>query len=490
MLRRLVLCLAVCGAAAAEAQPQPQLELTATPAWAGWARPGRATELDLRVGTDRATRATLEVAAGRQTVHADLELQPGRPTTLHVPLAAAGRVQVTLAPREAAPLQREITVASPESPLLGVALADGAPFELAGFHAAALTAAALPHQVAAYAAIDALVIDAPTLAALEPGQLAALLGHVAGCGRVVVVGADANVRRVLEGAGGCSARALLHATTAPEAREMLTASLAEPLPTPLPPAALRELIGVDATAWQRTALLVASWVAVATLLALFGVASPLIAGASAAAALAALLLPRLFAPAAQLVVWSEAESGARLARHQALQRVVGTARGPASMDIPPLLAPSAQPCNPQQPMHLRFDAARGHVTEARFDTRLFARTSLCYAGSFPLARSIELQARPDGTATLVNRGSSGWPAGRLAMSGRMHALPALGPGASAPVDTRAAPGAPAATDAAWRMAQERVPPDRAAALWPLELAGVGGVPVDTRGWLLLSVPSP
>ncbi|MFO1216272.1 MAG: hypothetical protein U1E72_16960 [Burkholderiaceae bacterium] len=49
---------------------RPQLELTATAAWKGWTRPGRTTEVDLRVTVDAATAATLEVTAGRRSAQA------------------------------------------------------------------------------------------------------------------------------------------------------------------------------------------------------------------------------------------------------------------------------------------------------------------------------------------------------------------------------------------------------------------------------------
>jgi len=67
--RRLLLPLglALCGIAQAS-QQQPLLDLTVTPAWQGWSRPGRATELDIRLSANMPTRATLELVAGRQTL--------------------------------------------------------------------------------------------------------------------------------------------------------------------------------------------------------------------------------------------------------------------------------------------------------------------------------------------------------------------------------------------------------------------------------------
>ncbi len=489
MLRRLLLLLAVCGAAAVQAEPR--IELTATLAWGGWARPGRPSELDLRVVTDRATRATLAVESGRHTVHAGLELQPGRPLTLHLPLAPAEHVQLTLAPQDGALLQRALAIAHSELPLLGVLQADGSAIELPGFHSVALTPEALPRQVAAYAGMDALVVDATTLAALEPAQLGALLGHIAGCGRVAVVDADPNLRRLLDGAGGCGGRVLLHAASAAGAAEALAASLDIPLPTPMSAAAVGELAASDTTAWQRVTAALAVYLALAVLLALLVGTWPAVVGAGATGALAAWGLPQLLAPQAQLLVWGEADSGARLASHHALQRVVGSARDRVTMTIPPLLAPSVRACDAQQTMHLRFDPASGLVTRAEFDIRLFARATLCYAGSFPVARTLSVETQPDGAHLLQNRGGSAWPAGWLIAGGRAHELPALAAGARAPVgqparvaDTRMG------LDAPLRMAFMRLSPAAVAALWPLDLAGVGGVPAATQGWLLVSVPSP
>jgi hypothetical protein len=36
----------------------------------------------------------------------------------------------------------------------------------------------------------------------------------------------------------------------------------------------------------------------------------------------------------------------------------------------------------------------------------------------------------------------------------------------------------------------RTPIDGASALWKLELAGVADIPVDSKGWLLVSIPTP
>ena len=92
MLRRLLLGLAFCGVA--HAATPPRIDLVVTPAWKAWSRPGRATELDIRLSTDAATRATLDLVAGRQSVHVELELQPGRVVRLHIPVSSTDEAAV------------------------------------------------------------------------------------------------------------------------------------------------------------------------------------------------------------------------------------------------------------------------------------------------------------------------------------------------------------------------------------------------------------
>ena len=88
---------------------------------------------------------------------------------------------------------------------------------------------------------------------------------------------------------------------------------------------------------------------------------------------------------------------------------------------------------------------------------------------------------------MQNAGTTAWPAGVLLAGGRVHDLPALGPGARTPLGAN--PGKPL-RDAVLRTAMARTPPDGVAALWALELGGVAGLPIDSTGWLLVSLPPP
>lgn len=489
MLRRLLL-LGCALAGPAHAAPPPRIELTAAPAWAGWSRPGRATEIDVRLTTDAATRVTLTLVAGRQSVRAEVDLQPGRAVRLHMPVAAADTVMVSAGPADSAPVKVEVGRAQSESPVLGVALADARAerFDgITGFHTVTLAADDLPRNASAYASIDALILDAATLGALDERQLGALLVHAAGCGRFALVSTDLRLRRLLDSAAGCSGRALVNAASLAEARAGLGESLAKSLPGVLSPAALAGMVGPGHAAWDRVAVALAVYLAAALLLLMFSAALPALVLVPALAAVAALGLLHAKPPSAQLVVWSEGESGAGVARYQALQRLAGMSRERVRVVLPPLLASAASACDPAQALQLDFDARLGQAAFAEFESRLFRQTALCFSGSFPAARALATQARADGSRVVTNAGGKAWPQGRLLAAGRVHELPALGPGERRELAPQT--GAPP-TDAVVRTAMTRTPADSIAALWPLDLAGVAALPPGASGWLLVSVAAP
>lgn len=553
-----LLSLGVAGPARAD---EPLVELTAEPALKGWSRPGRATELDLRISSDAPAQLALQLVAGNTTVLTRFDAQPGRPARVQVPVGAFEKVQVRVAvvaaaaatvgaalptaaaPSVALPLQREVTLALSESPLLGVALAGPeSAVQLDGFHAVPLGAGDLPRNASAYTSLDALVIDAPTLAALDARQLAALLAHASACGRIAVVSSDPAVRRVLQAAGGCGGQALISADTPQLAQQGLANSFSGGQPASLAPAmtlaGLGELARPALLGWNRVALGLAVYFAAALLLLLAGVALAALLWVpvmAAAASVAALVLLQAWQPASQLLVWSEGDSGAPLARYQAWQRFSGSARERTRQTIPAQLAPSAQACDRKQALILEFDAASGLFTVAEYESRLFHQVLLCYSGSFPMARAPQSalaagatagaqtdstsqappttpSTNPKNTARQVhNAGALAWPPGALLADGRAQGLPALAPGERAVLNALPAPGeravpgdgpapgqrtvlgtvpAPAWHPGAVQAALPRVGPDAVAALWALDLGGVAGAPVQSQGWLLVTLPPP
>lgn len=474
-----LLALALLAAPAAGAAPQVEL----TPAWAGWSRPGRVTEVGVRVRTDAPTRGTIEIAAGSQSIRTPVNLGAGEALALEVPVAAATTLEVTIdlegAPRES----RAQALSLSESPLLGVGLASGESARIEGFHAVPLVPADLPRGAAAYASVDALVLDAATLRALEPRQLGALIGHAAACGRIALVTPDAGAWRVLEGAAGCGARMLVGGESVDEALGRLQDSLAAPAATPPSASDLAALLRPEPTAWPRIVAVLVAFFGVAALAVTFTAAPAvlLLVPVLASAILAALL--HAWEPRPRLVVWAEAEPSTRVAQYQAWQSMSGTAR--RRLDVP-VLAGLGTPraCDRQRRMQLSVDAARGQPVTASFDSRLFEPVALCYSGNFPVMRNVSVTPLDGNRLEVRNQGTLAWPPGQFLARGVVQDLPALDPGASATLSL--AEGQSPADDAA-RAALARTPHDGYALLWPLQLDTVADAPAGAAAWLLVPV---
>ena len=485
MRRLLLLILAL--HCSAQAAPAPGIDLTATPAWKGWSRPGRATEVDIGLRTEAAMPATVEVTAGRHIIRTEVDLQPGRSVRLQLPVSSAEDVSVSVGVPAGTLTKRDVGIAHSESPLLGSGLVSGDPVQLEGFHTVALTADDLPRHPSAYSSIDALILDGPTLRALDQRQLGALLAYISACGRVALVNTDARTGQLLDSVRGCSGQSLPSAASLAEATDLLKSSLHARLPKPLTFADIDGSVRTVPPLLNRVAVALALYFAAAVLVLIFTTHAAVLLLVPALSAVAALALLHTMQPPAQLVIWSEGSSGIPLARYQAWQQFAGVQRVRMRVPIPPQLAAEAMPCNPTPAMHIDFDAGRAEPAFAEFDTRLFHRVSLCYSGSFPVSRAVSIETRADGARIVRNSGVKAWPEGALLVGGLVHHLPALEPGAGA---TLAAKSGQAPGDATHRMAMMRTQVDGAAALWTLELGGVAGVPVDSKGWLLVSVPAP
>jgi hypothetical protein len=344
-----------------------------------------------------------------------------------------------------------------------------------GYHGVKVDADALPRHPAAYASADALLLDAATLRALDTRQAGALAAYAAGCGRVVSVGVDAPLARALDATAGCGGRTVMHAASIAQAKRLLRESLASAVPEPMSAAGTGERLPQADATWQRvTVLVVAYLVAAAVAFALLA-SQALALAVAPLGALVAFAALHAIEPAPKLVLWSEADSGAR--------RVRAHAATAAALD-------SARPCHPGLPVVLDFDPERGVVTGVEYDARLFRARLLCYSGALPAVRTIGIERLDGGALRVRNAGSEGWPQGLLVDAGRVRDLPALAPGERATL-------ADAATGTAPPAAAERVPGavlaraqrGRMAALWPIEQGAVRDLPAASSGWLLVTVPS-
>jgi hypothetical protein len=245
---------------------------------------------------------------------------------------------------------------------------------------------------------------------------------------------------------------------------------------------LAALSGADLAPWRLVAAILAGCAALLLLVAAFTASVPLQAALAGLLALAAAGFVQSRPSTAQLTVWAEAESGQRLAQYRALQRATLQRRGPTIVDLHGELA-SPTSCRELNAATWHWSAEQQRFTRVALPGRLFDSMSLCYSGSFPIARAAAWQIQDDGRMELRNTGPSDWPPGTLLWRGTVQPLPRVARGADHVPET-ATTGAGA--NAAERLASSRTPLDGAALLWPLDLGVVTGAPASSQAWLLLA----
>jgi hypothetical protein len=473
----LLIALAVVSAPGHAAPP----ELEAIPAWGGWSRPGRTSELDIRVASERREPASITVRSASGTIRSTVDLAPGQVIRLAVPVGAEESITVAAERAGRKGAATDVRFSLSESPLLAWVARSPPPATVAGFHSVAIAPAQMPAGSAAYSSIDALVIERDVLASMTQAQLAGLLSYLAGCGPTVLVSAAAGDEALLRSAVGCGERKFAVVRTTAEAGERLAGLVAQAVDLAPEASSLAAAFPPDLTEWHRVAAILAVCAAAVVIL---GILTSSLAAAVALSALlaggtVALMQTRPVEP--RLTVWAESDSGERVARYRALHRATITRRGRVEV---PVLVELARPqaCGRVRPVEWRWDPATGGFVTASFAGRLFAPAALCYAGEFPVARAAVASASEDGRLALTNSGASGWPDGRLTWNGRLTAVPALDAGERIEIDL--ANGLPA-SGGAEALAMLRTPVDRPSLLWPLDLSRVAEAPSGTQAWLLL-----
>lgn len=463
-------------AAALAAPAADALELDAAPAWQGWSRPGRVTELELRVAGSGTLAIT--VVGGQQRITTTVTPEPDRPVLLRLPIAAAPVIEVSAGNSASV----SVPLALAESPLLAVVMATPDVAAPPGFQRVALAAGDLPGNAAAYGSIDALLIDAASLAALDAGQWTALLGYVGSCGRTVMLGATDEAARLYATAAGCGGGAFAVATTAAEAQDALAELLRRAVASPPAVAGLAAIAADDIGQWH---VVVGALLAATALMVLGAVFFPSVAAQgliATAAAIGGAWFVQSRPPESQLLVWAEAGPGDRLAQYHALLRSTLARRGSTGLPVPTELA-NPRPCRELQGATWAWSADDGRYEALAVRGRLFERVSLCFGGSFPVARAAQWRDAGDGRIAVRIQGASNWPAGTLSWQGTLVPMSAVAPGAEFIAEPEAASG-PAS--AAARHALERTLPGAVAILWPLDLGPVQHATSRSEGWLLLT----
>jgi len=468
------------GASAAE-----RLQLDVVPAWQGWSRPERTTELELRVA-GRGEVAIVVTAAARR-IETTVALDADRPARFRMTVPSAPSITVRATGPEGSDAETVVALSVAESPLLAW-LSPAAPPEdpPTGFRRVAFDSSALPTQGAAYASIDALVIDAQLLTTLPDEQLTALLDYVARCGRTVLLGGSPDAQQLLGAAAGCGARNVGFAESAFDAPEVLRTVLRQDV-RPLPDTtALARLDDPDLAHWHHAITVLAGSAALLLLAAVF--APSLVANVTVAAlaTIVAAWLVQSRPAGSQLAVWAEAGPGERVARYRAVHVATLGRRSEASVATFAQLAAPA-PCRDTPDSTWQWSVDERRLAAVSVPARLFGRVATCYSGHFPVARIATRVDDPRGEVSLHNAGPARWPAGVVSWSGRLQEMPVVDPGQDWHGNGATVV---AARTPAERLALTRTAAGSAAVLWPLDLALVKSAPPASQAWLLVTALEP
>jgi hypothetical protein len=485
LLGGLAVCVLALGLAGA-AQAADPLDVEVIPAWDGWSRPGRLTEVEVRLRSRRSEAVDVVLAANGDRVRTRLALDAGQASVNHIPLRAAETVTTAVRRNGKARASLESRLSLSESPLLAWVAPLPVAGPIAGFHAVVVEPTELPRTAAAYSSIDALVIDRRMMSSLGQQQLAALLSYVAGCGRTIVVSpASPADEGLFRAAVGCGGRGFATVTSAGDVASSLATILAVPVATPLEALSLATVSGPDLGAWYTVTALLAICAAA---IVIGGVFTSSLAAAIAVPALlatAVLWFVQAHAPQSRLTVWAEAGVAERVAQYDGLLQTSLLRRGSARIPVPDTLA-RPQTCHDDDRASWQWDAAERRFSAVQVDGRLFGRASLCFAGEFPVARAAEMRLAADGRMALGNAGGSSLPPGVLAWRGGLLPFAALQPAAEITLD----PGNVArATNGAQGLALSRTAPDAQSILWPLDLGRVRHAPAQSQAWLLMRIGS-
>lgn len=432
-------------------------DVTATPAWQGWTRAGRTTEIDVRLTSDVARPVQIVVAGAGRSVTTEIDLQAGVPERLHIPVAAEDALSITASAPGVAPVSRTLPLAFAQSPLLAVVTESGDGVALGGYHSFAIAHEALPRHASAYSSINILAISPSAIAALDEQQWAALATHLGRCGRVALAGPEGEWAAAVEKAAGCASRNLVRAASAGQLAEVLSTNPFAPIDAVNPASLPRANTPGQAQWGYVAAATVASLALMAFVLILLKplawIAAPVVATALSVLTIGAL------SGSTSLALWSEADAGSSVARYQAVQWDSPTQR---SRTAAPLAAlDGAQPCSPISDSVLRYDTTSRRISTLEFDARLFRTVPVCFSGTMAVDRAIRVSANADGTLSVRNAGRAPLPAGSLLRDGRRLELPALAADAAAVIQpTQSADPDPVAKRAASRLA-----PGEIAALW-------------------------
>ncbi len=408
------------------AWPAEPLVIELSPAWEGFTRPGAVTEIGIRLTAERGGPVALTVTTAQSQLKLDTFLEANTPLTFWLPVQADAVDRPVVAARleGAAPVHQRLSdwqlrtaplvaaIGQPNEPI-----ADGE-----GFAVFRPRLARLPHISQAYQAIAVLWLDTTVLASLDEGQLGALQGYLAGCGRVVATGPPTDIARLRQQAG-CQGQFIRAGGEWQQSSSAVTASLREPPPDLPAAAALRRLLPSPPGHGQPLAVFFLGYALVLMLLARTVRRARWLLLSPVAAVTLVLLTWSHGRAQGLFISWAEMVSGDPGARFAAVLQLTGMGRGAYTMSISATLG---LPESTDSFFEFVYDPSAA-LNRLTLYPRLGSRQELRFSGTFPVACPLGLELDRTGP-TVRSTGQSCHKNSLLIWRGQRYTVPVLASG--------------------------------------------------------------
>lgn len=470
----------------------PSLQMEVQPDWEGWMRPDAATGIGIRLIAQQAGPVELSLPGQQPAIRLNVQLEAKRPHSLWLPVYPQTDKPLRVKARFGGepPVQQDLWFqVRPSASLVVAVMANDIDEQALPVHKDLLVVRpgidSLPRSSAAYAVVDALVLDHSVPAQLDNLQRQSLRAYVQDCGRLLLVGSSSPWLDALRDEAGCQGRFIAYLEPARHVPERLQ-HLLDTKPPALPAAGnLRALLAEQpsTTPWlPLTAFVLFYFVGLLLLARDLRKPGWLLLPPLAASLLSLLVWSK---PSAErhLVSWAEMQSGDAAARFHALLQVQGTGSGTSITTLPPELG-IPRVLSGSFPVEFRQDSQAPDDGRLAVDTHLLSRHEFLLHGTAPLPPALQLVPTAQGPL-LSNRGTVPTQAGILGWRGERYAVPALRPGERWRPPEQSSPWN--VSSGSERLLRSCTTMDQAAVLLPFRPAVTQGIGPDLKesGWLLI-----
>lgn len=466
----------------AQGSAAASLSLQGEAAWHGSLKPGRGSEVVLQLQAGHNGQVTVRLPNHTPQLQFRLDLQAFRavrlPLGVHPDPSVPLRIEAHMDDGMTETAEILFTAVPASMQLVATTLPMPALEADTEVRLSQTIPSQLPRTPEGYTAIDGLLLDGESLAALDAAQMDSLRHYAQRCGTLVLMAIDTRSFAALRQFAGCGGAHMHFVDSLAAAADGLRAWPATAMPEP---ARLQDLLPREDDRQWRPLLL---------FFALYSLALLLLARGGHARLLSVPLLGAMLAWLAwthdgaqrQLASWSEIQSGSQNLRYAALLQVRGAGKGTSRTSLPPDLGLlQAQTPTGTSELYRALDATQSSILV--LPNHLLVQRRFHAQGSLRWNPSLHLGLGAQGPV-VENRGEQPSTPALLGWNGQRNPVPALRPGERW---SPASEGTPWQTlRAEERLLRMRTQDGSAALLLPHRLLPESDTQIEEQGWLLIT----